>query len=239
MVGILLDLFFPKRCVFCGKFGAYFCPKCKAKIQYLENQYCPECARPSISGTNHPVCQRKYSLNGLISAFYFAGPIRDAIHKLKYKLVSDLAEELIDLALSNKELTTILCNIVTKDFNLVPVPLHSKRERWRGFNQAKVLGSKIARKLEISLSEGILKRTKDTTPQVELKRKERIKNVARAFEVSSKEKVVGKNILLVDDVATTSATLKACANALKRAGASSVWALTLARQKSFEGKSKI
>lgn len=232
MVFSLLDLFFPKRCVSCKKHGAYFCLECRAKIQYLENQFCPECAQPSILGATHPRCQRKYSLDGILSTFYFSGPVKLAIHKLKYKLVSDLTDDLINLALANRQLTTILRNIVTKDFSLVPVPLHSKRENWRGFNQSRILGEKFAKELGLNFSDEILKRVKDTIPQVELKRKDRAKNVSGAFQVSSKREILAKNLLLFDDVATTGATLNACAYVLKKAGAPSVWALTLARQSS-------
>ena len=73
----------------------------------------------------------------------FAGPIRSAIHKLKYKLISDLAKELVELLLSNKELVEVLKAMGRIGFILIPVPLHPKREKWRGFNQAEVLaGSK-------------------------------------------------------------------------------------------------
>lgn len=228
----LLDILFPKRCVSCGKFGAYFCPKCNAKIQYLENQFCPECTRPSIAGATHPSCQRKYTLDGILSAFYFSGPAKAAIHKLKYKLISDLADELVEIALSNQEFTTILHNIVIKDFILIPVPLHRRRENWRGFNQAKALAEKIAKEFDFPFNDQILKRVKDTLPQVDLKREDRAENVSNAFQFSSKREVSGKKFLLFDDVATTGATLKACAYVLKKAGAPSVWALTLARQSS-------
>lgn len=147
---------------------------------------------------------------------------------MKYRLVFDLAKELVELSLVRQNTTRLLRGMGER-FILVPVPLHATRARKRGFNQAEVLGRKIAEAVEISFSSEFLKRTKDTPPQVDLKRKERLINVSGAFEVSKKDGVSGKNFLLFDDVTTTGATLRSCAHVLKRAGARSVWGLTLAR----------
>ncbi|TSC53108.1 MAG: putative amidophosphoribosyltransferase [Microgenomates group bacterium LiPW_16] len=104
----------------------------------------------------------------------------------------------------------------TVDFVLTPVPLHWWRLRWRGFNQAEILGKMIAEKLEIKFVPDLLTRKKPTRPQVELEGKARRENIA-------------SNILLFDDVWTTGVTLRACGNVLKRAGVKSVWGLTLAK----------
>jgi ComF family protein len=225
----LLDLLFPKRCVSCQKIGFYICQNCQKEIKFFENQICPICQHSSLFGATHVGCQTKCSLDGLFSLAYFTGPIRLAIHKLKYKFLSDLAEELVELMLSNKELAAMFEGMKINKFILIPVPLHPQREKWRGFNQAEVLAFEISKKTRIGFSNNFLERIKNTPPQVELKKGERLKNVGGAFEASSKRKVLGKKFLLVDDTTTTGATLRSCASALKKAGALEVWALTLAR----------
>jgi len=229
MLDFLYDLFFPKRCVSCGSLGFYICQNCRKEVKFFSSQICPVCHKPSVDGVSHLNCRTKHTLDGLLSAAYFSGPLRLAIHKLKYKLISDLADELVDLLLSNPSLVLILQNMVSKGYVLTPVPLHPKREKWRGFNQAEVLAKKISEKTKMTFSSGILKREKNTVPQVDLKKEERQKNVANAFEVLSQKEVLGKKFLLFDDTTTTGSTLRACAYVLKKKGAREVWALTLAR----------
>lgn len=229
MFSFILDLIFPKRCVSCGKIGQYFCKECLSKIKFVENQVCPQCRRPSISSATHFRCQTKLSLDGLISAVYYMGPARTAIHKLKYKFIFDLAAELTKIILSNQSMSTILHNIVKNDFVLVPIPLHFKREEARGFNQAEKIAAILAKKLSLEMVNDILVRVKDTRPQTGLPAKERRKNVIGAFKVVNKREVADKNFILVDDLVTTGSTLKSAGLVLKRAGASKVWGLTFAR----------
>jgi ComF family protein len=225
----LLDLLFPKCCVSCGKIGFYICQKCQKEICFLENQVCYRCGQPSLDGLTHPVCKRVFDLDGVLSFAYLSGPTQTAIHKLKYKLISDLAWELVDLVFSNRNLSLIPESIVNKDFVLIPVPLHPKREKWRGFNQAEVLAKIFSKKFDLEMGKNILERTKNTKAQVDLPAKARRRNVQGAFSCFNKRLVKDRNFLLVDDMITTGATLANCASALKRTGASSVWALTLAR----------
>jgi len=111
---------------------------------------------------------------------------------------------------------------------VVPVPLHWWRAWKRGFNQAELLARPLAQQLGLEVHDDFLRRIRNTKPQTKLKGDERRKNVVGAFAVpkASVPEVKGRDILLVDDVCTTGATLNACANALKRAGARYVWALT-------------
>jgi len=223
-----LDLLFPKRCVSCNRLGSYLCHQCLSKIKFVEYQICPTCQRPSITGATHPKCQTKYSLDGLISITKFEGPIRIAIHKLKYKWISDLGETLVSLILDNLWKQKAL---PADKFTVVPVPLAPKREHWRGFNQAALLGKIIAQKLEFDFSDSLIIKIKETKPQVELKARERRDNVAGVFKVGVKEEAEDGNFLLVDDMTTTGATLRSCGLVLKRTGALKVWALTLARSR--------
>jgi ComF family protein len=111
----------------------------------------------------------------------------------------------------------------------MPVPLHKKRLRQRGFNQALLLAYGISKKYGLTLSFDNLARTRHTKPQVELSGKDRIANVAGAFSLRRPEMLAGRSVVLVDDVFTTGATLNECSRVLKDAGATRVMALTLAR----------
>ena len=118
-----------------------------------------------------------------------------------------------------------------KESLIVPVPLHIKRKRWRGFNQAEVLASRLAEGFNLVMRAYILNRIKDTQAQTKLKRKQRLKNIKNAFKVNNEwqDKLKSTKILLVDDVATSGRTLNECARALKESGAKEVWGIVLAR----------
>ncbi len=239
----ILDFIFPRRCLGCGRIGKYFCDKCRSSIKVIETNesICPVCEKPAIDGATHPRCQTRYALDGLTSFFRYDGAIRRAVKSLKYRYVSDLTNEFVDLIpnsslhVFSKPLTTNLLSSY-----LMPIPLHPSRYRFRGFNQAEVLGKILAKRLSIVLCSTILFRTRATTPQVEMKdRKKRLQNMEGVFafnnvalrQSSPREDSgqAGQAILLFDDVFTTGATMRAAANVLKRAGVPFVWAVTMAR----------
>lgn len=223
----ILDIIFPRRCVSCGRLGRYFCKNCVVKIKLFGHPICPVCEKAAIGGATHPKCKTRYSLDGLTSVFYYDGAVRKAIKLLKYRFVTDLAKEFIELipssflSTANHQQPTIL----------VPIPLHTSRLKFRGFNQAEVLGRLIADKLNIPIRPDILKRIKKTVPQVDMKdRKKRLANMENVFSVHQSPTANNKlpTIFLFDDVFTTGATLRAAANILKRNGATKIWGLTLA-----------
>lgn len=226
MFNFILDLLFPKRCVSCSKFGEFFCKECKSKIQFVQNQVCPQCQRPSISGATHYRCQTKLSLDGLISAVHYSGPARAAVHKLKYRWVFDIASDLVNLITSKTNLKKLFPN---REFLLLPIPLHSRREAQRGFNQSEKLAAILGKILNWEIATDILVRKKNTKPQTELPAKLRRRNVIGAFKIINPKKASGKNFILVDDLVTTGSTLKSAGLVLKRAGAAKVWGLTFAR----------
>src|SRR3989338_2601142 len=131
-----LDLLFPKRCVSCGKFGAYICKDCFAKIEFIQKPVCPVCQRQAVGGKTHPGCQGRLRLDGLVVATRYSGSVKKAIAKVKYKYAYDIAKILIDLIVVNLWKFDLASDLI-----LVPVPLHVRRKNWRGFNQAnKVAG---------------------------------------------------------------------------------------------------
>jgi ComF family protein len=193
---------------------------------------CPFCERLSIGGLVHPVCKRKYGLDGLWSLGVYQPPLRQALQKIKYQWIKDLAEILVDITLEYwaKYQPVLLEQIKKdqgKDWQIVPVPLHSSRERWRGFNQSALLAKLLADKLGLKYLDD-LKRIKRTKPQVGLKSDKRRQNIRGAFALTN-EQSLASNVLLIDDVWITGSTLKECCYVLKRSGAKKIWALTLAR----------
>lgn len=229
----LLELIFPKVCVGCGSWGSYFCARCQKNILQSE-LVCPICERAAIGGATHPLCRKRYGLDGLWSLGIYQDPLKRGIQQLKYRLVTDLASILVDLLIEYwARYSAHLLDEIKKDPNswvVVPVPLHPRRQRWRGFNQAALLGKLLASKIGLQFSEA-LTRVKNTKPQVGLKGKARYQNIKNAFSIIEnwKLKIENSNILLVDDVWTTGSTLKECAYVLKRGGAGKIWAITLAR----------
>jgi ComF family protein len=156
------------------------------------------------------------------SVAYLEGVLREAVHWFKYRGRTALAMPLGDLMATYWMQHPMPADIV------VPVPLHVTRLRERGYNQAALLACAMARQVGLVINEQALTRQRATAPQVELSARQRKENVHDAFRCSGSE-LIGKQVLLVDDVCTTGATLEACAVALYEGGASGVWALTLAR----------
>lgn len=207
----LIDLLFPKRCVFCNEAGFWICPTCIKKIEHLDHFL---------------IRQNFRHLSGTIAFFRFSGPLREAIHALKYEGVKELAEPLADL---------IVAQLKEQDLEflggriLIPVPLHRFKLASREFNHSVLLAEKLAEKLNLELEKDVLIKSRSTPAQIELKAKERKANLRGAFAVRHQEGIKNRKILLVDDVITTGATLDECAKVLKKAGARNVWALVLAR----------
>lgn len=216
----LLDLIFPKTCVGCSKFGNYICEDCLKKVEYFRTQVCCECYRNSITGETHNYCLKRNSLDGVISLVNYASPIRELVSQLKYKFTTDLLKEFSDKFMFEKDL------VKNKNWTVLPLPLHHKRQNFRGFNQAELLGKLVADKLNLDFNKKVLIKTTKTKPQVGLTKKERKENVTDVFKVT--KRLEGDSYFVFDDVWTSGASLKSAAVELKKAGAKIVWGLTLA-----------
>ena len=228
----LLDLLFPKLCVGCGKWGTYFCDKCIQKILQTD-LVCPNCEKPAIGGATHPLCKKRYGLDGLWSLGIYQDPLRKIIQKLKYKYVRDVGEVLVNLMVEYwAKYDAMFLSEIKKDkgesWVIVPVPLHPKRQNWRGFNQSALIGQTLSNSIGLAYSES-LKRIRHTKPQVSLKSYQRKQNIKNAFSLDSRLLTLDSSVLLIDDVWTTGSTLKECCYVLKKAGVQKVWAITLAR----------
>lgn len=231
-MNLILDFLFPKKCVGCRKIGSYFCTDCIQNIKQTD-LVCPKCERLSIGGVTHLACRRRFGLDGLWSLGIYGEPLRQAIQKLKYRYIEELAKILVNITVEywaryQPFLLDEIKKSGGKNWLVVPVPLHWYRQNSRGFNQSGLLAKDFAQKLGLKY-EPILKRTKYTKQQAKLKGRERSQNIKNAFELDSKFSILNSQIILVDDVWTTGSTLRECCYTLKRGGAKKVWALTLAR----------
>jgi ComF family protein len=220
----LWDLVLPPRCVVCDALIApdlAFCPACEVGLVAPEAP-CPRCAEPAAPRSCSRCRAQRPAFEALTAPWLYGGPLAEAIGRLKYQHRSELARPLASLfalgPLRALELDRVL-----------PVPLHRRRLARRGFNQATLLARPLARALELPLDCTALSRCRDTPSQTRLSPAERRANVSGAFDVPRPERVACKRLLLVDDVATTGATLDAAARALRVHSAASVHAVVLAR----------
>lgn len=234
-VSVLLDLCLPVSCADCQRIDTYpqrfWCSECWGKIPRVASPLCPRCGRPFKDSPASPdhLCgdciEAGFHFDSARSAAVHEGTVRVRIHQFKFGAQMRWAPCLVELL----ENTYAGWGLPAPDL-IVPVPLHPKRLRQRGFNQSAVLAAEFGRKIKAPVSFDAIARKIQTQPQTRLKRGERLKNVKGAFEISDDKKVRGRRILLIDDVFTTGTTLSECARTLKRkARASEVHALTVTR----------
>ena len=229
----LFQFFLPPQCPCCEKFleegQQGFCSDCLSEIRWIEPPFCSICGIPFISKEveNHPcgacMTHRKYFTMARALGAY-EGSLQEAIHRWKYE--------------GKTYLTPFFAEWMEEGLNrhwgphsldlLIPAPLHPQRLRERGFNQALLLVKELSHRAGIPYRKTILQKKKPTIPQVNLSGTEREKGLRGAFQVIGKEELLGKSVLLVDDVYTTGATVNECSKVLLRGGAERVNVLTLA-----------
>lgn len=219
----VLDLLLPPRCGGCRRVGAWLCEGCRSKIRRLEEPLCRRCGAEVPSARGDCGCRaRLRSLTRLRSAVAYEGPVERAVHRFKYQGWRRLAAPLAGLMAERLAIEGVAAACA------VAVPLHRSRQRARGYNQSELLLRELSKRLALHSPAGVLVRTRSTPPQVGFDRQRRFENVSKAFEWRGRS-LGGEAILLVDDVATTGATLDACAQALKAAGSGPVTGVSVAR----------
>jgi ComF family protein len=205
LLDTLLTLLFPERCGGCARPGALLCPACHAALL------------PYQAGAD----RFPASLNEVRIACVYSGPLREVVHQFKYRRVRRLARPLGGLMAAHLAARPLAADV------LLPVPLHGDRLAERGFNQAEALAREVAHALRLPLLVGGLARLRATEQQARLGLRARAENMRGAFGWQGPPPP--RRIILVDDVLTTGATMGACAEALRAAGAESVYGLALAR----------
>jgi competence protein ComFC len=218
-----LDWVYPPLCSGCGAQGSRWCEKCIARTNLIEGGVCLRCG---IEGQVNGICSSCYHFQPAYTALrswaYFEGPVRNALHRLKYMKDVALGEVL------SRHLMTLLDGLNWRVDLVVPVPLGIARQSERGYNQASLLARPLALASGIRYHSNALVKKHDTRSQVGLSITQRKTNVKDVFSGNNKV-LSGKRVLLVDDVCTSGATIESCAQALFEAGAKDVYALTLAR----------
>lgn len=223
--GAALDLLFPQKCLGCGEEGELLCCACQKSLPRIMSPVCPKCGRPQPSGIVCPRCvSRQTSIDGIRSPFVFDGVVREAVHQLKYNNLRSLAKPLALLVQSY-----LIHNPLPGQI-LVPVPLHRKRLKERGYNQSYLLARELGKLMKLPVINNCLVRVKYEIPQAKTKSvDERHNNVKHAFQCLDLQ-LQNTQVLLIDDVSTSGATLDACASALKQSGVKSVWGIVLSRE---------
>jgi ComF family protein len=227
MLNRVLNIIFPEHCSICTNKvlehkTAPICINCWNSILPYTGPRCQKCGKPlisSVSTTCGECLQDQPAFTNARSFGLYDGVLKTAINLMKYHGIKRLSKPLSKLLLQIK---------IPQADAIVPVPLFEKRLKHREFNQSALLAKNIAKALGITLLLNCLVKIRDTKPQVGLNSRERKKNIRKAFEIRSRELIEGKDLILIDDVFTTGATVKECSRVLKNAGAKNVFVITLA-----------
>jgi len=223
----ILELIFPVYCVACGKDEFWLCPKCLEKIDIKIKLVCPLCQQENKQGRVCPSCRAKSSLNQLVVvADYQDKTIQNIIHLLKYNFAYEIRSAFADILDKFFRINPLKLPAACL---IIPIPLHKKRRRFRGFNQAQIIGEELAKIFSLPIIIDNLQRIKYTQPQVELAAKERKNNIIGAFSLNNPLEISGKSVILIDDVYTTGSTMNEAGKVLKKAGAKEVIGFVIAR----------
>ncbi|MGN0024631.1 MAG: ComF family protein [Candidatus Avelusimicrobium sp.] len=236
LVKRILHFLFPRTCFACGcdlpwDACVFLCDSCEKGLKAAGPLICQRCGVTLTSGGAHCYnCRgskvKTYKCSLIRSSFAFNASSRGLIHALKYSGADYLAQEM------GKRMAVNFCKYpeLAAAEIVMPVPLFPSRRRKRGYNQSALLARAFTKEMGLCVDEISLVRTRNTRSQTKLGRKDRLENMTGAFLCRHPNNVKGKVILLLDDVATTGATLEGCAAALKAAGAKKVFAYTFARE---------
>ena len=230
----LIELVFPAKCPFCKEIMAGqaegICASCRRKVEFIQEPRCKKCGKPIFNKEKefcYDCVQNNYYFEEGRNLWIHKPPVSDAIYEFKYQNRKYYGY------IFGKEMGMRYLDYVErrKIDLIVPVPLHKRRKRSRGYNQAEILGRKISEITGIPMVVDSLIRLKKTNPQKILGHRDRRANIKGAFV--TRKSFQGKNILLIDDIYTTGNTLSEAARVLKAAGASKVYFLTISIGQGF------
>ncbi|MFQ5671748.1 MAG: ComF family protein [Nitrospinales bacterium] len=233
----LLDVLFPQKCVYCEgereDGGPFLCGLCREDLVWITRPFCDHCGRPAEIGYDFPhqefkcaVCRKDAPyFDRARSLGLYETVLKQLILLFKYGRQPGIVEEIEPLLQAYFAEEKGNC----RDFLVVPAPLHVAKMKERGFDQSYLIAREVAKAADLPLDAGRLVRIKKTEPQAGMSKGDRLQNVRGAFRVTRPEELKGRNILLVDDVFTTGATVNEAARVLKKSGARRVFVFTLAR----------
>jgi competence protein ComFC len=214
MMKKFLDNLFPKSCVNCGAIGEnYFCTSCEKFLSEMEHE-CYVCRESVMYKLIHLDCRPESKLNDVYYFYKYDELINKLMMDIKYGFEWDKTKEIVRLILKSEKFKEI-------DFSNIDlityVPISKKRMHFRGFNQSEILAKELSKCLKIPYLK-LLEKVKNTKPQIELSREERLKNLKDSFNLKKGLPVIieSQNILLIDDICTTGSTLENCALAVKK-----------------------
>lgn len=229
----LLDVFFPKTCLSCGRLGSYICLDCQRKLLAVNNKFCFYCGGETISYYTHPACREINGVDGLFVFFQYNKTLKRIIKNIKYRGIREALGELISLTKSDiyQSIAKVIKEKIKKKsfVSISFIPLSRSRQSRRGFNQAELIANQIAKKLGLKCQNLLIKK-RVTLPQANTNGiDERKTNLKGAFSLRKSSFPLPKMVFLVDDILTTGTTISEATRVLKKAGVRFVFAVTLAK----------
>lgn len=210
MIENLLDILFPKICLNCGKYGKnYLCSSCFDKMDLRFKIF--------------PISKKSY--NFLIYLGKYKEEIRKRLLEFKFYNKAYINEYFLEFLIKDKN----ICDFLNKFDIIIPVPMHKDKKLRRGYNQTEIFAKNLSKKLNVGYEDDVLIKFKENKTQSLLLPNERTKNVKDVFRIKNSFKLKNKNIILVDDIFTTGATVNVCSSLLKKSGASEIIILVIAK----------
>ena len=206
----LINILYPNQCAICGKSN--------------EDSICSRCYKTLELNTKIDRYKDK-NFNEHLYIFKYEGKIRNFIIDYKFNDKAYLNNFFVKIILKNKK----ICRKIKKYDIIIPVPIHIKRKRQRGYDQSEIIARKIAKYLELELVTNCLIKQKNTVQQSLLTKKQRQENVKQVYKIINEQKIKDKRIILFDDIYTTGATANECAKMLKENGAKEILIFTIAK----------
>ena len=229
----IIDLLFPKFCLGCEYIGVYLCSSCIKSLKPIKQDVCHYCKKPSIYGTTHLNCINKLNVDGLVAIYHYNPILKKIIKNIKYRLATEVWQEFYKVVPTEAIEKLSFYKKLSLNFVIQPIPLSKIRYHERGFNQAYLISIFFQKFLHFPIVD-LLIRKKEKSAQAQIRNKKtRYSNVKGVFAVNplcnAKSCVSTKNIILVDDVVTSGATVKEAVRVLKEAGAKKIYVLALAK----------